>query len=73
MNIAGEYENIPSWVADWPHCYDFGGDICNDLRFSVVSRSLKIAEKRPISSQRMAGSILLSLTVPEKDSRKIHK
>ena len=23
MHIAGENENVPSWVADWPHCCDF--------------------------------------------------
>ena len=32
MSIAGESEKIPSWVADWPHCCDFGGDTCDGLR-----------------------------------------
>ena len=32
MNITGERENIPSWVADWPHCCDFEGDTCDGLR-----------------------------------------
>ena len=32
MSIAGESENIPSWVADWPHCCDFVGDTCDGLR-----------------------------------------
>ena len=38
MNIAGEYENIPSQVADWPHCCDVRGDTCDGLH---GSRSLK--------------------------------
>ena len=36
MKIAGEEENIPSWVADWPHCCDFRGDTGNDLRWSAM-------------------------------------
>ena len=32
MSIAGESENIPSWVADWPHCCNFGGDTCDGLQ-----------------------------------------
>ena len=30
--IAGEQENIPSWMADWPHCCDFERDTCDGLR-----------------------------------------
>ena len=42
MRIAGEYENIPSWVADWPHCYDFEADTCDRLRWSaMVPKALK--------------------------------
>ena len=33
MEITGEYGNIPSWVADWPHDCDFEGDTCDDLRW----------------------------------------
>ena len=36
MRIAGEYENIPSWVADWPHCCDFVADTCDRLRWSAM-------------------------------------
>ena len=36
MESAGEYGNIPSWVADGPHCCDFEGDTCDDLRWSVM-------------------------------------
>ena len=36
MTIAGDNENIPSWVAHWPHCCDFRGDTCDDLRWSAM-------------------------------------
>ena len=36
MSIAGESENIPPWVANWPHCCNFGGDTCNGLRYSAM-------------------------------------
>ena len=36
MEIAGEYRNIPLWVADWPHCCDFKEDTCDDLRWSAM-------------------------------------
>ena len=36
MNIAGEQENIPSWVADWPHCCHFERDTCDGLRQSAM-------------------------------------
>ena len=36
MYIAGEFENTPSWVADWPHCCDFLGDTCDDLRWCAM-------------------------------------
>ena len=42
MEIAGEYGNIPSRVADWPHRYDFLGDTCDDLMVCDASRSLKL-------------------------------
>ena len=36
MSIEGESENIPSWVANWPHCCDFGGDTCDGLRYAAM-------------------------------------
>ena len=36
MEIVGEYENLPSWVADWPHCCNFRGDSWGDLRWSAM-------------------------------------
>ena len=36
MKIAGDNGNLPSWVADWPHCCDFLGDRCDDLRWSAM-------------------------------------
>ena len=47
MNIAGEYENIASYVADWPHCCDFRGDTCDDLRWSAML--LKAKNRRKMS------------------------
>ena len=48
MSIAGEYENIPSWVADWPHCCDFGADTCDRLRWSaMVLKALKSQQNVP--------------------------
>ena len=36
MRIAGENENIPSWVENWPHCCDFGGETCDGLRWAAM-------------------------------------
>ena len=36
MNIAGDYENTPLWVADWPHCCDFKGGSCDGLRCAAM-------------------------------------
>ena len=36
MTIARDKENILSSVADWPHCCDFRGDICDDVRWSAM-------------------------------------
>ena len=56
MSIAGEYENIPSRGADWPHCCDFGADTCDGLRWAAMAlKSFKIAAKCPISLHRVAG------------------
>ena len=54
MGIAGEYRNIPLWVADWPHCCDFEGDTCDGLR---CFWKLKNARKRPISLHHVAGQL----------------
>ena len=35
MTIAREYENNPFWVADWPHCSDFGGN-CGGFKSSKL-------------------------------------
>ena len=37
IRIAGKKENVPLWLADWPHCYDT----------SYTSRCIKIAGKYP--------------------------
>ena len=42
MKIAGEYENIPLWEADWLHCIDFVGDT---TMIGNGSNSFKIAGK----------------------------
>ena len=55
MSIAGEYENIPSWGADWPHCCDFGADTPMGCVVCDGSKSFNIAAKCPISSHRVAG------------------
>ena len=34
--IAGEYGNMLSQVADWPHIVLFYGDTCDDLRWSAM-------------------------------------
>ena len=48
MSIAGEYENIPSWVAYWPHCCVFGTDTCDRLRWSaMVLKALKSQQTAP--------------------------
>ena len=48
MSIAGEYENIPSWVADWPHCCVFGADTCDGLRWcAMVLKALKSQQNAP--------------------------
>ena len=44
MEIAGEIGNLPSKVADWPHCCDFRGDTCDDLRWFAM---LLEAQNRP--------------------------
>ena len=36
MDIAGEYENIASYGAEWPHCCDFTGDTYDDLRWYAM-------------------------------------
>ena len=36
MNITGESENIPSWLADWPHCCNFQGGTCDGLRWPAM-------------------------------------
>ena len=45
MDIAGEYENSQSWVAEWPHCWilqDTPAMICDASKGSKsTSRSLK--------------------------------
>ena len=45
--IAGEYGNIPSWVAGWPHCCDFWGVTFDGLQWSATfcdaSGSINIA------------------------------
>ena len=48
MSIAGEYENISSWVADWPHCCDFGADNCDGLQWSaMVLKALESQQNAP--------------------------
>ena len=36
MHIAGENENVPSWVAHWPHWCDFGRYSCDVLRWAAM-------------------------------------
>ena len=36
MHIAGENGNVPSCVADWPHCCEFIGHSCDGLRCTAV-------------------------------------
>ena len=49
MGIPGESENIPSWVADWPHCCAFGGDTCDGLRWSaMVLEASKSQQNAPL-------------------------
>ena len=47
MEIAAEYGYIPPLVADWPHCCDFEGDTCDDLRWSVMP--LKAQNRREMA------------------------
>ena len=48
MSIAGEYKNIPSWVADWPHCCVFEADTYDGLRWSaMVLKALKSQQNAP--------------------------
>ena len=36
MKITREDRNSLSWVADWPHCCDIGGDTCDGLRWLAM-------------------------------------
>ena len=45
VNIAGDNENIPLWVADWPHWCDFRGDTCGDLWWSAMLLEAKDCSK----------------------------
>ena len=45
MHIAGENGNVPSRVADWPHCCDFGGGSYDVLPWAaVVLKASKLQE-----------------------------
>ena len=65
MSIAGEYENIPSWVADWPHCCDFAAESCDRLRWSaMVLKALKSQQNAPFHHIVWPGLIAGALECP---------
>ena len=47
MIIAGAHENIPSGVADWPHCCDFKGDTCDNLPWFAMLLEAQNRRKMP--------------------------
>ena len=64
MSIAGESENIPSWVANWPHCCDFGGDTCDGLRGApMVLDASKSQQNAPFHCILWPGLICVCLYV----------